>query len=92
MRLPVTSRTQEFVFGSLSLVLLLFFFLFYTGKTNTNMQTSSWSQDKERKLQRRHKEEDGLCAVFPSGRSGRLSVPIPEVREEFTEHGVNFQK
>lgn len=56
------------------------------------MQTSSWSQDKERKLQRRHKEEDGLCAVFPSGRSGRLSVPIPEVREEFTEHGVNFQK
>lgn len=56
------------------------------------MQTSSQRQDKERKLQQRQKEEDGLCAVFPSGCSGRLSVPIPEVREEFTEHGVNFQK
>lgn len=88
MRLPVTYGTQESVFGSLSSVLLGFFFFL----TNTNMQTSSWRQDKERKLQRRQKEEDGLCAVFPSGRSGRLSVPIPEVREEFTEHGVNFQK
>ncbi len=63
-------------------------------KQTNKQKTHTWKQELKRKkhLLQRERGKDELYFVFPSGRFGRLSVPIPEVQYEFTEHAVNFQK
>jgi len=56
-----------------------------------NKYTNTWNQVLKRPLLYRLVERQAVFR-FPLWSFGKLSVPIPEVQCEFTEHTVNFQK
>lgn len=67
------------------------FSILFLSQKNTHTHTLKWElKDKVCAVETEGK--DKLYFFLPYARFGRLSVPIPEVQNEFTEHAVNFQK
>lgn len=68
-------------FGSLSSTPVSVHSLLFIPR-NTNTQKHLEEKPEQYSLLQKQRGKDELYFVFPSGRFGRLSVPIPEVREE----------